>query len=208
MQKPKSIKKVTLFTLTRIFLLILTIMAGVTSNAWAATGSFDRDNYLPSLDDVNDYDRAWISVTDSSANVTSSQDTISVSIKAGINTISFVLKETGGTTAVFTTTGSSQPVMYPVGTKSGYIEDFITGSHNYPALGTSIVGLNLKLLAANTGGDAITGTDGMLTVAAGDTLELLYSGSTLDTASIDFNSGSISFIHPNSFGRKFSCPGF
>ena len=169
-------------------------MSGVTSNAWAATGSFDRNNYLPSLNDANDYDRAWLSVTDTTANVTSSQDTLQVSVKAGINTISFALKETGGTTAVFTTTGLPQPVMYPVGTNSGYVEDFTIGNHNYPALGTSVVGLNLKSFVANLGGDAITGTDGVLTVAAGDTLELLSSGTTLDTASIGFNSGFFLFI--------------
>ena len=196
MKRLKNIKKVTLFTPAKVFLLILTIMSGVTSNAWAATGSFDRNNYLPSLSDANDYDRVWLSVTDTTANVTSSQDTLQVSVKAGINTISFALKETGGTTAVFTTTGLPQPVMYPVGTNSGYVEDFTIGNHNYPALGTSVVGLNLKSFAANTGGDAITGADGVLTVAAGDTLELLSSGTTLDTASIGFNSGSIGFSPP------------
>ena len=47
---------------------------GVCTNAQAATGSLDRDNYFPSYSDTNDYDRAWISVTDSSGNTTSSQD--------------------------------------------------------------------------------------------------------------------------------------
>ena len=36
---------------------------------------FDRDNYLPSLSDQNDYDLAWITVIDSSANTTGSTDT-------------------------------------------------------------------------------------------------------------------------------------
>ena len=141
----------------------------------------------------SDYDRAWLSVTDTSGNITDAQDTIIVSIKAGVNTVPFTLKETGGTTTVFTTTGSASPVMYPIGTASGYIEDFFSGSHNYPGLGAGIVGLNLKALTVNNGGDASTGSNGALTVSAGDTLVLLYNGTTLDTALVGSNSGSFSF---------------
>ena len=153
---------------------------------------FDRDNYLPSLSDVNDYDRAWISVIDTSsaANTTGSPDTIIVTIKAGFNSAAFILKETGGATAVFTTTGSVQNILYPVGTSAGYVEDFNSGSHNYPALGASIVGLNLKQFTANTDGNADLRTNGELAVTAGDTIELLYGGATVDSANIGFNSGS------------------
>ena len=156
---------------------------------------FDRNNYLPSLGDGNDYDRAWILVIDTapSANTTGSPDTIIVTIKAGFNSIAFILKETGGATAVFTTTGSDQNILYPVGTSAGYVEDFNSGSHNYPALGASIVGLNLKQFTVNTDGNADLRTNGDLTVTAGDTIELLYNGDTLDSARIGFNSGSFRF---------------
>ena len=156
---------------------------------------FDRDNYLPSLNDQNDYDRAWISVIDTSpsANTTGSPDTIIVTIKAGFNSIAFILKETGGATAVFTTNGREQNILYPVGTSAGYVEDFNSGSHNYPALGASIVGLNLKQFTVNTDGNADLRTNGDLTVTAGDTIELLYNGATLDSASIGFNSGFFNF---------------
>src|SRR3990167_5458985 len=96
-----------------------------------------------------------------------------------------ILQETGTASAVFTSTCSAQPVAYPVGSTSGYVEGFNSGSHNYPALGASVVGLNLKELSSNGAGDATLGSpagDGELSVASGDTLQLLYSGATLDTA--------------------------
>jgi len=194
MKRPKtSSKKISWFSIASVFLLVIALAVGVSTNAQAASGSFDRDSYFPSYGDTNDFDRAWISVTDSSGNTTSSPDTITVTIKAGSNSTSFVLKETGNTTTVFTTTGTTQPVTYPVGTISGYVEDFVAGSHNFPGLGTTVVGVNLKELVANTGGDATTGSDASLTVSSGSTLELLYGGSTLDTAPIKTNSGSFSF---------------
>ncbi len=194
MKRPKiSSKKISWFSIVSVFMLAIALAVGVSTNAQAATGSLDRDNYFPSYSDTNDFDRAWISVTDSSGNTTNSQDTITVTVKAGSNSTSFVLKETGGTTTVFTTTGSTQSVIYPVGTTSGYVEDFNAGSHNFPALGTTVLGVNLKELVANTGGDATTGSDASLTVSSGNTLELLYGGSTLDTALIKTNSGSFSF---------------
>ncbi|MBI2471657.1 MAG: carboxypeptidase regulatory-like domain-containing protein [Planctomycetes bacterium] len=193
MKRPKIIsKKTSWFSIASVFLLAVALAVGVTTSAQAATGSFDRDSYLPDLGS-SDYDRAWISVTDSAGNTTSSRDTITATVKAGSNSTSFVLQETGGTTTVFTTTGSTQSATYPVGTTSGYVEDFNSGSHNYPALGTTVVGLNLKELTANTGGDASTSSDGNLTVSSGTTLELLYGGSTLDTAVVKTNSGSFSF---------------
>ena len=154
---------------------------------------FDRDNYLPSLNDQNDYDRACITVVDSSANTTGSWDTITVTIKAGSNSIAFKLIETTETAGVFSTCGNVNRILYPVGTSSGYVEDFNSGSHNYPALGTSVVGLNLKQLIANTEGDAHLGINGELIVTAGDTIGLIYGGTTLDSASIGFNSGSFYF---------------
>ncbi|MBE7445569.1 MAG: carboxypeptidase regulatory-like domain-containing protein [Planctomycetia bacterium] len=104
-----------------------------------------------------------------------------------------MLKETGTNTGVFTSNAGTQSVTYPVGTTSGYVEDFNTGSHNFPALGSSITGLNLKHLSANTGGNAGSALNGEITVESGDTLELLYAGSTLDTASVKTNSGVIVF---------------
>src|SRR3990170_4745743 len=195
MKRPKtSNKKISWFSIASVFLLAVTLAVGVYTNAQAATGKFDRDNYFPSYDDTSDFDRAWISVTDSSGNTSNSPDTITVTVKASAtNATTFILKETGGTTTVFTTTGSTQPVIYPVGTTSGYVEDFNTGNHNFPALGSSVVGANLKELVANIGGDASTGSDASLTVSSGDTLELLYGGATLDTAVIKTNSGSFSF---------------
>lgn len=194
MKRPKtSSKKISWFGIVSVFMLAVALVAGGVSTAQAATGSFDRDNYFPSYSDTNDFDRAWISVTDSTGNTTNSQDTITVTVKAGSNSTSFVLKETGNTSTVFTTTGLTQPVIYPVGTTSGYIEDFNAGSHNFPALGTTVLGVNLKELVANTGGDATTGSDASLTVSSGSTLELLYGGSTLDTAPIKTNSGSFGF---------------
>lgn len=195
MKRPKTLgnRKKIWFSMASIFLLVIAFAVSVSSSSMAATGSFDRDSYVPSYGDTNDFDRAWISVTDSSGNVSSSQDTITVTIKAGSNSTSFVLKETGATTTVFTSSGGTQSVSYPVGSSSGYVEDFNAGSHNFPALGTSVVGLNLKELTANTGGDASTGSDGSLTVVTGTTLELLYGGSTLDTAAVKTNSGSFTF---------------
>ncbi len=199
MERPKtSNKKMSWFSVVSVFMLAIALAVGVTSTAQAASGSFDRDNYFPSYGDTNDFDRAWLSVTDSSGNTTSSRDTITVTVKAGSNSTSFVLQETGGTTTVFTTTGSTQSITYPVGTTSGYVEDFgvsvgVQGSHNFPALGTTVVGLNLKELVANTGGDASIGSDASLTVSSGSTLELLYGGSTLDSAVVKTNSGSFSF---------------
>ncbi|HHT9113206.1 MAG: carboxypeptidase regulatory-like domain-containing protein [Planctomycetes bacterium] len=193
MKRPKiNSKKISWFSIASVFLLAVALAVGVTTSAQAATGSFDRDGYLPDLGS-SDFDRAWISVTDSAGNTTSSPDTVTVTVKAGSVSTSFVLKETGNTSTVFSTTGSTQSVTYPVGTTSGYVEDFNTGSHNYPALGTTVVGLNLKELTANTGGDATTGSDASLTVSSGTTLELLYGGSTLDTAVVKTNSGSFSF---------------
>ena len=200
MERPKTkSKKISWFSIASVFLLAVALAVGVSTNAQAASGSLDRDNYFPSTSDTNDFDRAWISVTDSSGNTSSSPDTILVSVKAGANSASFILKETAGTTTIFTTTGATQPVIYPVGTTSGYVEDFNSGSHNFPALGTSVVGVNLKKLVANIGGDATTGDSANLTVATGNTLELLYGGSTLDTAVIKTNSGSFIFT-PSSVG--------
>lgn len=179
--------------MSSIFLLAVAFALSIATNSMAATGSFDRESYLPSLGDTNDFDRAWISVTDDTADTSSSQDTVTVTVKTSTNTTSFVLKETGTDTGVFTSNGGTQSVTYPVGTTSGYVEDFNTGSHNFPALGSSIIGLNLKQLSANTGGNAGAGLSGELTVVSGDTVELLYAGSTLDTAPVNTHSGAIVF---------------
>ncbi|MDQ1271804.1 MAG: hypothetical protein QG591_434, partial [Planctomycetota bacterium] len=181
------------FGLSSIFLLVVAFVVGMASSSMAATGSFDREGYLPSLGDTSDFDRAWISVTDSTANTSSSQDTITVTVKTSTNATSFILKETGTNTGVFTSNSGTQSVTYPVGTTSGYVEDFNTGSHNFPALGSSITGLNLKELSANTGGNAESGLSGELTVVSGDTLQLLYGGSTLDSKSVKTNSGAVVF---------------
>ncbi len=195
MERPKvKRKKTSWFSITSVFLLAIALAVGMTTSVHAASGSFDRDGYLPDLGS-SDQDRAWITVTDSTGNTTNSADDIDVTIKNVTQNVfsTFKLKETGGTTTVFTTTGAAQAAAYPVGSTSGYVEDFNSGSHNYPALGSSVVGLNLKELSSNSGGNAVTGSDGQLSVASGDTIQLLYSGATLDTAVVKSNSGSFSF---------------
>ena len=49
------------------------------------------------------------------------------------------------------------------------------------------MGVNLKELTANTGGNATISSDAYLTVATGNTIELLYGNATLDTAVIKTN---------------------
>src|SRR3989338_11415587 len=125
MERPKTkSKKISWFSIASVFLLAVALAVGVSTNAQAASGSLDRDNYFPSTSDTNDFDRAWISVTDSSGNTSSSPDTILVSVKAGANSASFILKETAGTTTIFTTKGAKQPENYTVATsipQYGYI---------------------------------------------------------------------------------------
>nr|CAJ72259.1 protein with unknown function [Candidatus Kuenenia stuttgartiensis] len=192
MKRPGLNLKGNWLSMAGVLFLMLALVMGVASNAKAATGSFDRDRYLPEKAGGNDYDRAWISVTDSSGNTTSSPDTITVTVRAGVDdATSFILLETGNTSTVFTTTGTVQPNYRALGTTSGYVED-LAGSYWYSVLGNSIVGLDLRLNAANIGGNAQSATSGDLKVAEGSTLELLYGGSTLDTATVGFNSGSIS----------------
>ncbi|HHT9138658.1 MAG TPA: hypothetical protein ACFYEK_15615, partial [Candidatus Wunengus sp. YC60] len=206
MKRPKtSSKKTSWFNIASVFLLAVTLAMGVTTSAQAATGSFDRDAYLPPLSDTNDYDRAFITVTDSSV-TTATTDTITVSIKAGSNVIDFVLKETGATTTVFTTTGNTQPSQTGVGTTTGYVADY-SGSHLYPALGTAIYGVNLQSFASQSGGNAETPSNGVLNVSSGNTLMLLYNGSTLDTATIGFNgdnNSSITFTKGSTWGDSVS----
>ena len=198
MKRPKtSSKKISWFSIASVFLLAVALAVGVSTNVQAASGSFDRETYFPDLGS-SDQDRLWLSVNDSTGNTSDGRDTIEVTIKNATKVVSasFTLQETGGTTTVFTSTGSAQPVAYPVGSTSGYVEGFNSGSHNYPALGASVVGLNLKELSSNGAGDATLGSpagDGELSVASGDTLQLLYSGATLDTAIVKTNSGSFSF---------------
>ena len=193
MKRPKiSSKKISWFTIASVFLLAIAIAVGGVSAAQAASGSFDRDKYLPSLgDSTNDFDRAWFSVTDSAANTTSVQDTLTVTVKSGTSEASFVLKESGTNSTVFTTTGSAQPTRSVIGSTTGYVEDFL-GSHRYFGLGTGTTGLNLKSFASASGGSAETASDGTVKVASGETLLLLYGGSTLDTASISFNGANTS----------------
>ena len=195
MERPKtSNKKMSWFGIVSVFLLAIATAVGVSTNAQAASGSFDRDTYLPDLTSSgNDFDRAWISVTDASITSTNT-DTITVTIKAmgTTNYSTFVLKETAATSTVFTTTGSTAPIDYPVGTTSGYVEDFGSGSHNYPALGTSVVGLDSLRSSGNDQGDATSAASGKLTVASGNTIELLYSGAQHDTAVVNYNSGAFS----------------
>src|SRR3989338_3763944 len=98
MKRPKTnTKKLSWFSIASVFLLAIALAVGVCTNAQAATGSFDRDKYLPSLSNTNDYDRAFLSVTDSSV-TTTSVDTITVTVRAWTNETDFILRETGGTT--------------------------------------------------------------------------------------------------------------
>src|SRR3990167_1794807 len=215
MKRPKTnTKKLSWFSIASVFLLAIALAVGVCTNAHAATGSFDRDKYLPALSSTNDYDRVFVSVTDSSI-TTTSVDTITVSIKAGSNAIDFILRETGATTTVFTTTGLVQPSQIGVGTTSGYAPDF-RGSHLYPALGVStqsdtpgVTAVNLKGFVTNRGGNATDGTSGDLTVVSGNTLELLYGGSTMDTAVVGFNganNSSITFTEGSAWGEPITQP--
>src|SRR3989338_3340548 len=137
MKRPKtSSKKISWFSIASVFLLAVALAVGVSTNAQAASGSFDRETYFPDLGS-SDQDRLWLSVNDSTGNTSADRDTIEVTIKNATKVVSasFTLQETGGTTTVFTSTGSAQPVAYPVGSTSGYVEGFNSGSHNYPALG-------------------------------------------------------------------------
>ncbi|MCZ7624221.1 MAG: carboxypeptidase regulatory-like domain-containing protein [Candidatus Kuenenia sp.] len=206
MKRPGLNLKGNWLSMAGVLFLMLALVMGVASNAKAATGSFDSDPYLPSLNDTNDFDRAWLSVTDTSI-TTSTTDEITVTVKAGSNSISYVLLETGATSTVFTTTGSTQPTQTGVGTTSGYVGDF-AGSYLYPALGTGVSALQLHNFVTQTGGNASSGTSGKLNVSAGSTLELLYSGSTLDTAVIGFHgaSDSISFTQGPAWGETADSP--
>ena len=185
-----------------MFLLAIALAVGVCTNAQAATGTFDRSNYFPSLGDTNDFDRVFITVTDTSVTAVTT-DTITVTVKAvpSNNEAAFVLKETGGSTTVFTTTGAAQPGQIGVGTNTGYAPDF-QGRHLFPALGANttnatlgVIALNLKSFVNPNGGSAVTPEDGNMNVVSGDTLQLLFGGSTLDTAVVGFNgtNNSITF---------------
>src|SRR3989304_7325266 len=186
MKRPKmNSKKRSWFSVVSVFMLAIALAVGVTTSAQAATGSFDRNNYLPSLSDTNDFDRAFISVTDTSI-TTATTDSITVTVKAGANEQEFVLKETGATTTVFTTTGSAQPTQTGIGTTTGDVEQLV-GNHAYPAFGTSSTGMSLKSFAIQSGGNATTSTEGVINVESGQTMQLLYVGSTLDTAVIGYN---------------------
>ncbi|MCF6148874.1 MAG: hypothetical protein E3K37_09460 [Candidatus Kuenenia sp.] len=116
----KGAKKIAVFV-AGLFLVSIGIIPG----AFGATGSFDRQQYLPSMNDSQDYDRAWISVTDSAGNTTSNQDTVTVTIKAGSYESTFILKETGGTTSVFTSTGSTHPRYFRLAQAQGMVRIII-----------------------------------------------------------------------------------
>ena len=198
MKRPKILsgKKKSWFCMASVFLLVVAFALSIVSNAMAATGSFDRESYLPPKNNTNDFDRAFISVTDSSV-TSGDRDTITVTAKAGSNSIAFVLRETGATTTVFTTSGNAQPTQTGIGTSTGYVEAY-EGSYVFPAFGflnsaSGVTGLNLKSLG-NQGGNATTSEDGILQVSEGDTLALLYGGTTLDTASVSYHGAPNSTI--------------
>src|SRR3989339_2169848 len=106
MKRPKtSNKKISWFGIVSVFMLAIALVAGGVSTAHAASGSFDRSSYLPQLGD-SDFDRAWISVSDSTANAdTTAADSITVTIKAlsSGESVTYKLKESGGSSTVFTT---------------------------------------------------------------------------------------------------------
>ncbi|MBE7445568.1 MAG: hypothetical protein HS132_10075 [Planctomycetia bacterium] len=79
--KIKNSNKGILFGLPSMLLLVFVFTLSMVSNAIAASGSFDRESYVPSFGDSNDFDRAWISVVDSTANTSSGLDTITVTVK-------------------------------------------------------------------------------------------------------------------------------
>ncbi len=204
MKRPKtSNKKISWFGIVSVFMLAVALAVSVSTNAQAASGSFDRSSYLPQLGG-SDFDRAWISVTDSTANTDSTAaDSVTVTIKAlsSGESITYKLKESGGSSTVFTTSGSTQPSVVPIGSSLGYAEDFMTsGGHPYPGLGTGssnfLGAVNIKTggLVSSTPGDATTSSEATLRVNSSDTLALVYSGSTLTTANVGFNGADNSSI--------------
>ncbi|MCF6147828.1 MAG: hypothetical protein E3K37_04125 [Candidatus Kuenenia sp.] len=182
MKRPKVNVKLSWFGLAGFLFLMLALVMGVASSAKAATGSFDRNHYLPQLGD-NDYDRVWIMVEDSTATGT----TIDVTIQATSSGESATYTLVGGSSTAFTTQSGQASLLHAtaVGSTTGYVEDFL-GSYNYPSLGTSTGALKLVTggIDSSAPGDARNGTNGVLKVNSSDTLSLVYSGATLDTASV------------------------
>ena len=161
-------------------MLAVALATCVTTNANAASGSFDRPSYLPQLGD-NDFDRAWISVTDSTANADStSADTVTVTIKAlsSGESISYKLKESSGSSTVFTTSGYTAQKCF-----DRFYLRLCGGFQNirrppYPGLGTGtsnfLGAVNLKTggLVSSTPGDATTSTEATLKVNNSDACPL------------------------------------
>ncbi len=199
MKRPKtSSKKMSWFNIAGVFLLAVALAVGATTSAQAASGSFDRDAYVPPVEGSNsDFERAWITVTDSTANLnTSSVDNITVTIKSSSTGVSatYKLYETGPGSSTFTTTGASLNLhATAIGSVTGYVEDF-AGSRLVPGLGTQTYGaVNIKTGGGFTAQNGDVGTspsstnnEAILTVSSSDTLQLLYGGSTLDTAPVAF----------------------
>lgn len=182
MKRPGLNLKGNWLSMAGVLFLMLALVMGVASNAKAATGSFDRDHYLPQLG-TSDYDRAWIMVEDSTATGT----TISVTVQALTSGESATYTLVGGSSTAFTTHKgqTTLPHATAIGSSTGYVEDFL-GSYTYPALGTGTGALKLITggLGSSAPGNAANGTDGVLKVNSSDTLALVYSGATLDTASV------------------------
>lgn len=185
MKRPGLNLKGNWLSMAGVLFLMLALVMGVASSAKAATGSLDRDHYLPQLG-TNDYDRVWIMVEDSTATGT----TVSVTIQALTSGESATYTLVGGSSTAFTTQSgqTSLPHATAVGSSTGFVEDFL-GNHTYPALGTGTGALKLITggIGSSAPGDArVSGETGhgVLKVASSDTLALVYSGSTLDTASV------------------------
>lgn len=182
MKRPGLNLKGNWLSMAGVLFLMLALVMGVASNAKAATGSFDRDHYLPQLG-TSDYDRAWIMVEDSTATGT----TISVTIQALTSGESATYTLVGGSSTAFTTHNgqATLPHATAIGSSTGFVEDF-SGNYNYPALASGFGALKLITggLGSSEPGNAANGTNGVLKVNSSDTLSLVYSGSTLDTASV------------------------
>lgn len=182
MKRPGLNVKGNWLSMAGVLFLMLALVMGVASSAKAATGSFDRDHYLPQLG-TSDYDRAWIMVEDSTATGT----TISVTIQALTSGESATYTLVGGSSTAFTTHNGqvTLPHATAIGSSTGFVEDF-SGNHNYPALASGFGALKLITggLGSSEPGNAANGTNGVLKVNSSDTLALVYSGATLDTASV------------------------
>ncbi len=201
MKRPKSFKKRISFGIASFFLLALALMFSINAHSEAATATFDREIYCPpSGNSSTDFERAWISVTDTTA-TTNTLSVVVKNITSGV-TANYLLSR-GTTTAgtiPFTTSGTStQATSTGVGSTFGYVEDY-NGLHNFPGLGSSVKGLKLNVGVISSPGDATAGTEGVLDVTEGSVIQVLIGGSPIGSATVKYygsDDSSITFTTAN-----------